>query len=189
MEQDRARSDRRLDWVSNCTKALFALAGRIGLDPSDGDETALQKRLVVVLCVGTLPLTMLWSAIYFAAGVPLAAAIPGFYFGHHPNQYGDFRVDPQSRLLSLHPAPYLLDQAVEALKDLVEEIDAQFLPAALRNAQPHGILRPKPDRSDHPQHLRADQGRIRLRSQGDYRGEGRGSDGGLARDRQEVRRA
>jgi len=79
MEQDRARSDRRLDWVSYYTKALVALAGRIGLDPSDGDETALQKRLVVVLCVGTLPLTMLWSVIYFAAGVPLAAAIPGFY--------------------------------------------------------------------------------------------------------------
>ncbi|MGB7098955.1 MAG: adenylate/guanylate cyclase domain-containing protein [Xanthobacteraceae bacterium] len=79
MEQDRARSDRRLDWVSNYTKALVALAARIGLDPSDGDETALQKRLVVVLCVGTLPLTMLWSAIYLAVGVPLAAAIPALY--------------------------------------------------------------------------------------------------------------
>lgn len=32
-----------------------------------------------MLCVGTLPLTLLWSAIYLAAGVPLAAAIPGFY--------------------------------------------------------------------------------------------------------------
>ena len=79
MEQDRARSDRRLDWVSNYTKALVALAARIGLDPSDGDETALQKRLVVVLCVGTLPMTMLWSAIYLAVGVPLAAAIPALY--------------------------------------------------------------------------------------------------------------
>ncbi len=39
----------------------------------------MQKRLVVVLCVGTLPLTALWSAIYFVAGVPHAAAIPGFY--------------------------------------------------------------------------------------------------------------
>ena len=55
------------------------LAGRIGLDTTDSHETALQKRLVVVLCAGTLPLTALWSAIYFAAGVPLAAAIPGFY--------------------------------------------------------------------------------------------------------------
>ncbi len=34
---------------------------------------------MVALCAGTLPLTVLWSAIYLAAGVPLAAAIPGFY--------------------------------------------------------------------------------------------------------------
>jgi len=32
-----------------------------------------------VLCAGTLPLTVLWSAIYLAVGAPLAAAIPGFY--------------------------------------------------------------------------------------------------------------
>ena len=79
MEQDRARGGRRLGWVSDYTKGLVALAGRIGLDTTDSDETALQKRLVVVLCVGTLPLTMLWSAVYLAVGVPLAAAIPGFY--------------------------------------------------------------------------------------------------------------
>ena len=60
-------------------KALTTLIGRIGLDTSDGDETALRKRLAVVLCVGTLPLTLLWSAVYFAAGAPLAAAIPAFY--------------------------------------------------------------------------------------------------------------
>ncbi len=79
MEQDRAKGGRRLGWVSDYTKGLVALAGRIGLDPTDSHETALQKRLVVVLCAGTLPLTVLWSAIYLAAGVPLAAAIPGFY--------------------------------------------------------------------------------------------------------------
>jgi guanylate cyclase len=79
MEQDRAKGDRRLGWVSAHAKSLLALAGRIGLDPADGNETALQKRLVVVLSVGTLPLTILWSAIYLAAGVPLAAAIPAFY--------------------------------------------------------------------------------------------------------------
>jgi hypothetical protein len=32
-----------------------------------------------VLCVGTLPLTVLWSVIYLLAGVPSAAAIPAFY--------------------------------------------------------------------------------------------------------------
>ena len=79
MEQDRAKGGGRLGWVPDYAKGLVALAGRIGVDPTDSDETALQKRLVVVLCVGTLPLTVLWSAIYLAVGVPLAAAIPGFY--------------------------------------------------------------------------------------------------------------
>ena len=60
-------------------KALITLIGRIGLDTSDGDETALRKRLAVVLCAGTLPLTLLWSAVYLAVGAPLAAAIPAFY--------------------------------------------------------------------------------------------------------------
>src|SRR3954469_11825443 len=60
-------------------QALTALIGRIGFDSSDSDETRLRKRLAVVLCAGTLPLTLLWSAIYLAAGAPVASAIPGFY--------------------------------------------------------------------------------------------------------------
>lgn len=60
-------------------KALITLVGRIAVDPSDSDETALRKRIAVVLCAGTLPLTLLWSAIYLAVGAPIAAAIPGFY--------------------------------------------------------------------------------------------------------------
>jgi len=80
MERDRAKSGGHLlSWVSDYRKRLVDFAGRIGLDAADSDDTALQKRLVVLLCVGTLPLTMLWSVIYLAAGVPLAAAIPGFY--------------------------------------------------------------------------------------------------------------
>jgi guanylate cyclase len=54
-------------------------SGRVGADPADSAETTLQKRLTVVLCVGTLPLTIGWSLIYLAAGAPLAAAIPAFY--------------------------------------------------------------------------------------------------------------
>jgi adenylate cyclase len=65
-------------------KALIALVGRIGVDPGDSDETALRKRLAVVLCAGTLPLTLLWSAIYLAIGAPTAAAIPGFYTAFTP---------------------------------------------------------------------------------------------------------
>jgi adenylate cyclase len=58
---------------------LAAWAGRIGTAPTDTDETALQKRLAVVLCAGTVPLTVLWSAIYLLVHVPLAAAVPAFY--------------------------------------------------------------------------------------------------------------
>lgn len=58
---------------------LLALAWHIGLEAGDSDETALRKRVAVVLFAGTLPFTIAWSAIYLAAGAPLAAAIPGFY--------------------------------------------------------------------------------------------------------------
>jgi adenylate cyclase len=60
-------------------KALMTSIGRIGLDASDSSDLALRKRLAVVLCAGTLPLTLLWSLIYLAVGAPIAAAIPGFY--------------------------------------------------------------------------------------------------------------
>src|SRR3984957_20395017 len=58
---------------------LAAWAGRIGAAATDTNETALQKRLAVMLCAGTLPLTMLWSVIYLLVHIPLAAAIPAFY--------------------------------------------------------------------------------------------------------------
>ena len=65
-------------------KALITLIGRIGLDASDSDDTALRKRLAVILCAGTLPLTLLWSAVYLAVDAPIAAAIPGFYTAFTP---------------------------------------------------------------------------------------------------------
>ena len=65
-------------------KALVTRLGRIGIDTSDSDETALRKRVAVVLCAGTLPLTLLWSAIYLAVGAPVAAAVPGFYTAFTP---------------------------------------------------------------------------------------------------------
>jgi adenylate cyclase len=58
---------------------LAAWAGRVGAAPSDSTEIALQKRLTVLLSIGLLPFTVLWSAIYVAAGVPLSGAIPALY--------------------------------------------------------------------------------------------------------------
>ena len=68
-----------LSWCRRCTHDLAAWAGRIGAPATDTNETALQRRLTIALFVGTVPLTVLWSAIYLLAHVPFAAAIPAFY--------------------------------------------------------------------------------------------------------------
>ncbi len=60
-------------------RSATAWAGRVGALATDTNETALQKRLTVVLCAGTLPLTALWSVIYLQMHAPLAAAFPAFY--------------------------------------------------------------------------------------------------------------
>jgi adenylate cyclase len=70
---------RRRQWVSSALDRWYALAGRIGVDPQDSVEIALQKQLVILLCLATLPLTILWSVIYFAAGAPFAASLSSFY--------------------------------------------------------------------------------------------------------------
>jgi adenylate cyclase len=79
MELEEELSRPRLHWATGGVEKLMALAGRIGVDPGESSETALQRRLVVMLSVGTLPLTILWSVIYLAAGAPLAAAVPTIY--------------------------------------------------------------------------------------------------------------
>jgi adenylate cyclase len=66
-------------WILAHTKRLLDLAGNVGLDVRDDDETALRKRVAVVLFGGTLPLTLAWSGTYLAVGAPRAAAIPAFY--------------------------------------------------------------------------------------------------------------
>ena len=53
--------------------------GRIGTAAADTNEVALQKRLAVVLCAGTLPLTTLWSVVYLLMDAPLATVAPVFY--------------------------------------------------------------------------------------------------------------
>jgi adenylate cyclase len=68
-----------VSWISSVYQRLVAQAGRIGAALTDGAERALQKRLIVSLSVGLLPLTFLWSVIYFSAGAPLSAAMPGLY--------------------------------------------------------------------------------------------------------------
>jgi adenylate cyclase len=79
MQQASAQSVGSVWWITSVSRCLVAQAGRIGAAPSDSSELALQKHLIVSLSVGLLPLTFLWSVIYFIAGAPLSAAIPGLY--------------------------------------------------------------------------------------------------------------
>jgi adenylate cyclase len=103
-------------------KALITLIARIGLDTSDSDETALRKRLAVALCTGTLPLTLLWSAIYLAVGAPIAAAIPGFYTAFTPINTAifahtrNFRFYRFSQLLLILLLPWLVTLSLGGFK-------------------------------------------------------------------------
>jgi adenylate cyclase len=79
MAPDPAHTVRRQAGILDRFDGLAAWAGRLGATATDSTETALQKRLTVLLSIGLLPFTLLWSAIYVAAGVPLSGAIPALY--------------------------------------------------------------------------------------------------------------
>jgi guanylate cyclase len=65
---DTRRLIRVTDWIS-----------RIGKDPADSTDVALQKRLVVTLSLAVVPAAIIWSGIYFLAGAGVAGFIPGSY--------------------------------------------------------------------------------------------------------------
>ena len=79
MGRDEAPDMRQFGWATGALAKLVALAARVGADPLESGETALQRLVMVLLAVGTLPLTILWSVVYLAAGAPLAAAAPAVY--------------------------------------------------------------------------------------------------------------
>src|SRR5579863_2028714 len=79
MQRHGAPDIHRFGWAMGAAARLIALAGRVGADPLESGDATLQRRLLVLLAVGTLPLTILWSVTYFAAGAPLAASAPAVY--------------------------------------------------------------------------------------------------------------
>ena len=79
MGRDEAPDIRRLSWVTAAFAKLVAMAARVGADPDESGDAALQRLVMVLLAVGTLPPTILWSVVYLAAGAPLAAAAPVVY--------------------------------------------------------------------------------------------------------------
>jgi adenylate cyclase len=79
MGRDEAPDARRFGWASGAVAKLVALAAQVGADPLESGDASLQRLVMVLLAVGTLPATILWSVVYLAAGAPLAAVAPVVY--------------------------------------------------------------------------------------------------------------
>jgi adenylate cyclase len=79
MGRDESPHIRRIGWATAGFTKLLALAAWVGADPLETGDAALQRLVMVLLAVGTLPLTILWSVVYLAVGAPLAAAAPAVY--------------------------------------------------------------------------------------------------------------
>jgi hypothetical protein len=73
------RRSGRLTAASAASAKLVAFAAQVGADPRESGDAALQRLVMVLMAVGVLPLTILWSVVYFVAGAPLAGAAPAAY--------------------------------------------------------------------------------------------------------------
>ena len=50
MERDGAPDIHRFGWQTDAAARLVALAGRVGADPHESGDAALQRRLLVLMC-------------------------------------------------------------------------------------------------------------------------------------------
>ncbi len=66
-------------WYDGEVDTLLSRLLSLGVDAHDDADTRLRKFLLVAAVVTILPLTILWGAIYWLAGVPQAALIPWLY--------------------------------------------------------------------------------------------------------------
>ena len=163
MKRDGAPNIHRLSWATGAAARLLALAGRVGADPLESGDAALRRRLLVLMSVGTLPLTLLWSAIYFAAGAPLAALAPAVYSVITPINTAllgwtrNLRLYRFTQLLMTLVLPWLVMMSLGGFKESsVVIIWAALCPARLsagRGSAPDPALdrglRPAPDRERH----------------------------------------
>jgi class 3 adenylate cyclase len=82
---------------------------RVGADPSDDEETRLDKVLVLSAVAMIAPLAAVWGALYLALGAPRAATIPWLYVAIAGAGVGLFAVHRSLRLLALTQlVPYVL---------------------------------------------------------------------------------
>ena len=82
---------------------------RVGADPSDDEETRLDKVLILSAIAMIAPLAAVWGALYLAAGAQRAAAIPWLYVVIAAAGIGLFAVHRSLRWLALTQlVPYIL---------------------------------------------------------------------------------
>jgi adenylate cyclase len=123
MRRDETPHIRRFGWATAAFAKLVALAARLGADPLETSETALQRLVMVLMAVGTLPLTILWSVIYFAAGAPLAAAAPAVYWVVTPINTAlfartrNFRLYRFTQLLMTLALPWLVTMSLGGFRN------------------------------------------------------------------------
>ena len=104
-------------------RSLSRLAARVGADSLENGDTALQRLVMILMAVGTLPLTILWSVVYFAAGAPLAAAAPAIYSVATPINTAlfawtrNFRFYRFIQLLMIFVLPWLVMMSLGGFKD------------------------------------------------------------------------
>lgn len=67
------------DMANGVINRLLRWIGRIGADPRDSTEVALQKRLVLGLTLVPAPAGTAWGIMYALAGAPLSGLIPAAY--------------------------------------------------------------------------------------------------------------
>ena len=160
MGRDEAPDIRRFGWATAASAKLVALAARVGADPLESGDAALQRLVMVLLAVGTLPLTILWSVVYLAAGAPLAAAAPAVYSVATPINTALFawtrnlRLYRFIQLLMTLVLPWLVTMSLGGFKNSSAVIIwAALCPRRLasgRGSAPDGAvdrgLRPAPDR-------------------------------------------
>ena len=79
MGRDEAPDIGRFGWATAAPAKLVTLAARVGADPLKSSDAALQRLVMVLMAVGVLPMTILWSVVYLASGAPLAAVAPVVY--------------------------------------------------------------------------------------------------------------
>ena len=103
MGRDQAQDIRRFGWANAASAKLVALAARVSANPSERGDPALQRLVMVLMAVGTLPLTVLWAAVYLVAGVAARRRSASGLFGRDADQHGAVRLDPQPSPLPFHP--------------------------------------------------------------------------------------